>query len=284
MCAKEDSFSLSASACAPVRSLALRAGVDARQVTHRDGGLEIVGQHCPQNADSLRVLPTLGCVVHRRICVGSVCRQRSGRPVARLAFPCVTLHDGRFGRRKPGLAGPGPGWRSRQQGEARETGLAQGFAGPVPWSACRRAPGSAGQGSVHSVTPNLPKGAPAARVRPSGAGSGRLPLPPGRGSDAAAEDGDAGDRSWARYVPLEDVIPCDLSWLRGIRLCGTHPGGSCVSRWRRAHVRRERIPACTSGRSRCRRWPLSSSGHRLHGRGAGGAGGLARLSIVTVPS
>lgn len=39
--------------------------------------------------------------------------------------------------------------------------------------------GSAGQGSVHRVTPKVLKGAPAASVCPSGASSGKLLSPPG---------------------------------------------------------------------------------------------------------
>ena len=50
------------------------------------------------------------------------------------------------------------------------------LAGPVPWSARRRASGSAGQGSVHSVTAK-PEDAPVTMMRPLGSRSGRL-LPP----------------------------------------------------------------------------------------------------------
>jgi hypothetical protein len=103
-------------------------------------------------ADSLRVLPTLGCVVHRRICVGSACRQRSGRPVAGPAFPGAV-----FARWPVRARAAGSGWpRSRLAALAARGGA-------------RHVPGS-------RSSPRVREGRPCARRPRAIPGRGRTPL------------------------------------------------------------------------------------------------------------
>src|SRR5262249_37058231 len=109
-----------------------------------------------QIADSLRVLPALDYEVHRRICAGSVY--------------AVSVRGGQL----PGQRFPA--WPCAMAGSGRGQWALLRLAGPVPWSARRRASGSAGQGSVHSVTAK-PEDAPVTMMRPLGSRSGRL-LPP----------------------------------------------------------------------------------------------------------